>query len=98
MEDFRLISGAATFSEGHFEEVRQAWVEDLQVPRAGDAVSLVLEGEQLVGDAEFTQNLRDGLDVIRGDVRVLEALHDKEPPPDVLHEVYRGARMVALRD
>src|SRR5918997_4038807 len=86
------------FREGALEEVGHACVENFEVLRTGDAVSLVVEGEHFVGKTEVVESLCDGVDVIGGDVRVLEALHDQDASADVPHEVYRGAFVVALRD
>ena len=58
----------------------KARVENLQVLGARDAVPLVLEGEQLVGNVVFAEGFRDGVDVVRGDVRVPETLYDQQLP------------------
>ena len=70
-EGFRL-------RESLLEEVGEAWVEDLQVLGTGDAVPLVLEGEEVVGDAEFLEGSRGDGGVIWGVVGVFEALNDKK--------------------
>jgi hypothetical protein len=62
------------------EEVSETRVEDAQVLRAGDAVAFVFEGEEFVGDAMLFEGFRDGVDVVRSDVRVLRALDDQEVP------------------
>src|SRR5215204_7227630 len=92
------LRGSGRPGERPFEEVREARVEGLQVLGSGDTVSLVLEGEQLVGDAQFVEVFRDGVDVVLGDIRVPETLHDQKLPADVLHEVHRRALAVAVRN
>src|SRR5918995_2351587 len=80
------------------EEVGEARVEDAQVLRAGDAVALVLEGEEFVGDSMLFEGFRNGIDVVLGYVRVLRALYDQEVTLDVLYEVDRGPFAVTVGD
>ena len=53
-------------------------------------MALVFEGEEFVGDILALQGFRNGLDIILGYVRVLQALDDQEVALDVLYEVDRG--------
>src|SRR5918995_1902865 len=78
------------------EEVGEARVEDAQVLRAGDAVPLVFEGDEFVGDVLALQGFRNGFDVVLGYVGVLRALDDQEVTLDILYEVYRGPFAVTV--
>src|SRR5215204_372862 len=78
------------------EEVGEARVEDAQVLRAGDAVTLVFEGDEFVGDILSLQGLRNGFDVVLGYIRVLRALDYQEVTLDVLYEVDRGPFAVTV--
>src|ERR687889_1973277 len=78
------------------EEVGEVRVEDAQVLRAGDAVTLVFEGDEFVGDILALQGLRNGFDVILGYIRVLRALDYQEVTLDILYEVDRGPFAVTV--
>ena len=75
-----MISVKRVLSNALVEELGEARVEDAQVLRAGDAVALVFEGEEFVGDVMRFEGFRNGVDVILGYVRVLQALDDQEVP------------------
>ena len=80
------------------EEVGEARVEDLQVLRTSDAVTLIFERDEFIGDVFALQGFRNGFDVVLGYVRVFQALDDQEVTLDVLYGVDRGPVAVTVRN
>ena len=58
----------------------------------------IFEVKQFIGSVMLAQRLDDGFDILRGDVRVLPALDDKQLPLNVLDEVQWRAFIVAFRN
>src|ERR1700759_4465896 len=82
-----LPERASTACESRLEEIRQTPIQQPPVGLLADAMTLILEGEEVIGDPRGLQGPADHRQVLRRDIGIAHALDDEQLALDSVDEM-----------